>query len=452
MRLLFGLSLVLLVLLSCNVTSVARPAGSSAAGAQPRWACPTPTPLPFGPDGPVKSTRVITVDGVPQVENEWFAKWQQEYGELGDPAPAPTAYSRQGGPFFLGQLVNLGDGAADVQLQVRATDVQTGGMRLFLVETDWVVRRGPLALMPSRQLALSQVRRADGRQVAGSWLSDRAAAQLAGLPAQAGVVALSGQDGAPQRLQTPILAPDGEVTAAELRLDLASDAPGPRTPTPEGPESTPTVLAAASATAPVLVERGGFAVRFVAGRDPDCGQPGTWGAMYAVPAEAVVGPAVPPGSDPLVAFVESQLGRPYCWGGYGERACRGNPIVSFADACPANQALPCWDCAGLTWGAYRSIGVTIAAGAANQAIYPEVPVDQVQPGDILLFDTINAAGRSARITHAGLYVGDRDGDGRGDMIHAANYPAGVIAASNVLGNRYYRGALVKVVRPPRGGR
>src|SRR5262249_43478606 len=106
---------------------------------------------------------------------------------------------------------------------------------------------------------------------------------------------------------------------------------------------------------------------------------------------------------------------------------------------------------GLTWFAYYENGITIGQGTANQQNYPVVPLDQVQPGDLLLFSDINVQGRGARITHVGMYVGDLDGDGTGDMVHAANYPTGVILTKNIFNNRYYIERLVIITRPPRGG-
>jgi cell wall-associated NlpC family hydrolase len=100
---------------------------------------------------------------------------------------------------------------------------------------------------------------------------------------------------------------------------------------------------------------------------------------------------------------------------------------------------------------YKEHGWPISHGTVNQKTYPAVPREQIQPGDLMLFSDINVQGRGARITHVGLYAGDLDGDGTGDMIHAANYPDGVVKTKNVFGNPYYRTRLVVITRPPRGG-
>ncbi len=94
--------------------------------------------------------------------------------------------------------------------------------------------------------------------------------------------------------------------------------------------------------------------------------------------------------------------------------------------------------------------MAIGHGTTNQSHYPPVwqvgstvdPATVVRGGDLLLFSSINAGGRAARITHVGLYAGD------GVMVHAASYPDGVIATPNVFTNRYYRARLVVITRPP----
>jgi cell wall-associated NlpC family hydrolase len=56
----------------------------------------------------------------------------------------------------------------------------------------------------------------------------------------------------------------------------------------------------------------------------------------------------------------------------------------------------------------------------------------VRPGDLLFFQITGDAP-----SHVGMYVGDLDGDGRGDMIHAATPELGVIFESNVFGSSFW---------------
>jgi NlpC/P60 family len=65
-----------------------------------------------------------------------------------------------------------------------------------------------------------------------------------------------------------------------------------------------------------------------------------------------------------VAFALAQRGKPYQWGGHG----------------PDD-----YDCSGLTWAAWRHVGVTIPRTAAGQlADLPPVR-GQLQPGDLLVY-------------------------------------------------------------------
>jgi len=104
------------------------------------------------------------------------------------------------------------------------------------------------------------------------------------------------------------------------------------------------------------------------------------------------------------------------------------------------------------WGAYNAVGVIIGQGTANQKKYPAVwragdttgPADVAQPGDLLLFTDANANGRPAgSITHVGMYAGN------GLLIHAANYPDGVIETPNIFRSQYYGSRLAVITRPPR---
>lgn len=118
---------------------------------------------------------------------------------------------------------------------------------------------------------------------------------------------------------------------------------------------------------------------------------------------------------------------------------------------PPCASYPCFDCSGLTWYAYQQNGIIIGHGTSNQKTYQAVDLAQIAPGDLMLFTggPVGSGNRFSGIRHVGLYVGDVTGDGTGDMVHAANYPDGVVIVNNVLASPYYAQRLAVVTRPPR---
>ena len=89
----------------------------------------------------------------------------------------------------------------------------------------------------------------------------------------------------------------------------------------------------------------------------------------------------------LVAFLkaaESKIGRPYVWGGSG-------PSV--------------FDCSGLVQWSLAQAGVTMPRVAVDQArTGPAVPVNQLQPGDLLFYHTDPTA--PTYISHVAIYLGN----------------------------------------------
>jgi cell wall-associated NlpC family hydrolase len=97
----------------------------------------------------------------------------------------------------------------------------------------------------------------------------------------------------------------------------------------------------------------------------------------------VAGPAGPVAAAAIVAG-ETQLGKPYVYGGSG-------PDV--------------WDCSGLTQWAYRQAGVNLPRTAAQQyiAVAAKVPLGQLEPGDLLFWATDPS--NAASIHHVAIYLG-----------------------------------------------
>jgi len=393
----------------------------------PRWACPTATPKPYAEDGPIKGYQDGQPDpttGIPQQVPEYYVVWEQEYGYLGNPPPAPTPYTKLGNGFYLGQIVNLSP-LLDVQGDVRRTEVMSGSLRLYAAQLTWHNRGAAFPFSAARQVVLSAIQRADGARLSGNgWSWSLAAARLAGRADEQTL--RSAVPSGDSEVIVPLLAPDGDPQTLDLQLDLAGQAGN--------------------------VDRGGLRVQWSRAQERYCDHAGTIAASYNDPARPLQGPPPPANATDVVAWAYAQVGRPYCWGGKGNAACAGNPNIGYADACPSRQGLPCWDCSGLAWGAYNSVGVTISHGTSNQSRYPLVwqagsavePTSVVQPGDLLLFTGANANGQPVgSITHVGLYAGDDT------LVHAANYPDGVIVTPHVFENRYYKPRLALITRPPR---
>lgn len=118
--------------------------------------------------------------------------------------------------------------------------------------------------------------------------------------------------------------------------------------------------------------------------------PAVSGRRSAAPAPAPAAPSIPisapnGGAAAAIAAAQSVLGTPYRYGG-------NNPSTGF-------------DCSGLTSWAWARAGVSIPrTSGAQYAGTQRVPLDQLQPGDLVFF------GRP--IHHVGLYIGG------GMMIHS----------------------------------
>ncbi len=85
----------------------------------------------------------------------------------------------------------------------------------------------------------------------------------------------------------------------------------------------------------------------------------------------------PPTHGGVVGYAESQLGKPYVWGG-------ASPSTGF-------------DCSGLVMWSFAQIGVSLPHNAAAQYGYGSyVPRSDLQAGDLVFFDGLG---------HVGIYVG-----------------------------------------------
>ncbi len=122
------------------------------------------------------------------------------------------------------------------------------------------------------------------------------------------------------------------------------------------------------------------------------------GAGSSVPSSDVGGnlipnlPAPSPRAAAAIAFAEAQLGKPY----------------QYAATGPGS-----YDCSGLTMMAWAAAGVSMPHySGAQYAMFPHVPLDQLQPGDLLFWGTDGSehvamyigGGMQIAATHTGDYV------------------------------------------------
>jgi cell wall-associated NlpC family hydrolase len=63
-----------------------------------------------------------------------------------------------------------------------------------------------------------------------------------------------------------------------------------------------------------------------------------------------------------------------------------------------------FDCSGLTSWAWAQAGVSIPHSSAAQSGYPSVPLDQLQPGDLVTY--------YSPVSHVAMYIGN------GQVVHA----------------------------------
>ncbi len=97
----------------------------------------------------------------------------------------------------------------------------------------------------------------------------------------------------------------------------------------------------------------------------------------------------------------SKLGAPYVWGATGPNA---------------------FDCSGFTSWAWAQAGVTIPRTSSGQASLPVVPLDQLQPGDLITY--------YSPTHHVALYIGN------GQIVHASTEGVPVYITSMYRGGPY----------------
>ena len=112
----------------------------------------------------------------------------------------------------------------------------------------------------------------------------------------------------------------------------------------------------------------------------------------------------------IQALLDSYLGKPYVW---------------------AEEGPDAFDCSGLTYNIYGSMGVEIPRIASEQAkMGKTIPFSQLTYGDLIFFGNTNK--RSRRINHVGIYLGN------GWFAHASSKARRVTLSNFAQEPRYLR--------------
>jgi cell wall-associated NlpC family hydrolase len=422
-----GLLILLGLTVGCGVSGLAtaRP---------PRWACPSPTPLPWGPAGPIKAQIALPTPipaGPQEYEDVYYEEWEQEYPELGPPFPSPTPYALVGTTYLLGQRVEIGN--VHLTVNARAGDlvdrpgVPANTQQLYLVALTWINHTAEAIPIDYRErVRLRAVTSPRGATLTDSnWGLTAEARQVAGMPAPPDdippgtsdvTLPILGPPGTPQTVEVVFVAVPGVVTAPAPEINGEGG-----TPTPDIlPTATPVLNTELRSTAPQFLTVQWTATRL--GIGPACADPGAitdWEAQSweRWGHEAVIGMDAPPGVARIVQLALEQVGKRYVWGAKGPEQ---------------------FDCSGLVAWLYAQIGLRIPQGTGGQwpGMTP-VAANELQPGDLVFF----AIG-GGRVDHVGMLIGDLNGDGDWDMVHAANPALGVRVDYDVLRSPSYATRIV----------
>ncbi|MTD15273.1 hypothetical protein GIS00_15125 [Nakamurella sp. YIM 132087] len=152
--------------------------------------------------------------------------------------------------------------------------------------------------------------------------------------------------------------------------------------------------------------------------------------LVAPASEAPVSEAAPPAEEP--APTTEAAAPPAVSGGdqLGQIAAQAALTKVGAGYCYACDGPDAFDCSGLTTWAWGQAGIGIPRASYLQAELPSVPLDQLQPGDLVTY--------YSPVSHVAIYVGD------GMVVSAATYSVGVVlvpvdgAGPNPTGHRVPR--------------
>jgi cell wall-associated NlpC family hydrolase len=425
-RILAGMALILVLGfgVSCGV-------GGLATNSAPRWACPSPTPKPWGTAGPLKEQIALPTTipvGSQEYQDVYYEEWEQEYPNQGPPFPSPTPYTVVGTNYILGQRVEVGPLHVLVDARpgavVERLGVPAGTQQLYFVDITWLNRsRDVIAMDYGELVRLRSVTSPTNRILTDSiWGMTAESLQATGMlappttipPGDSRVtIPIIGPLGTPKTVD--VLFAMGAGASAPLPTDIAGT-PAAALPTPS---ATPNTDLRATAPQFLTIQWTDTTLR-VGPRCDNAGAVTNWGSepWQEWGHEAAIGMAAPPGSARIIQLALAQVGKSYVWGAKGPEQ---------------------FDCSGLVAWLYAQIGIRIPVGTAGQ--WPQmqaVTIADLQPGDLVFMDTEGAG----RVTHVGMLAGDLNGDGQWDMVHAANPALGVRVDYNIFKSSYYAARIV----------
>lgn len=402
------------LLLACVVGTSGRAATSD--DASPSWACPSPTPKSYGPSGPAKD--VIrqprpTIEPYSPIEYDeetvYYEAWEQEYGAQasGPPFPTPTPYAILGTSYVFGQRVHI----APIYATVRASSsvVLGDGTQLYHVMLTWNNPSGAdVPIDYGLQVKLRAVNAA-GRIVGGDgWTMSTTSLAAAAMTAPTPFIP-QGES----RVVVPIVAPAGVPQTVELMFSRS----GSQAAATQAISANPTANAELRQVSGELLAVQWTNATIAIG--PPCADPGAMTEWQHRPGEAwgseALPVAAPPGASRVVQLALNQVGKPYLWGAEGPES---------------------FDCSGLMQWSYAQIGLDLLRTAQQQhdSLQP-LPAPELQPGDLVFF---SPRGRRD-ITHVAMFIGDQNGDGTLDIVHAMSKELGIRVTNNIFGAPYYSG-------------
>lgn len=322
-------------------------------------------------------TRSADADGVVasyQVKVNKFANASFRGARLNQFSALLTADSAEE---FLDEVTSLDRVAADTQQTLAEAIAAKAAARQAKADADTAA-----AAAAEAKLA------ADAAQVAATQAATDVAAQRAALEAQAAEYQRLYETLSEQERQAAIEAAERAREEAAARAAAAEEAAREEAASAEA-EAEESAAAELAARAPAAADRADRTSDAEAVEDTteSSAARSSTAESSAAAAEPAAPQAASGGSSAGQAaanYALSKVGSPYVYGAAGPNS---------------------FDCSGLTSWAWAQAGVTIPRTSRAQSGLPSVPLDQLQPGDLVTY--------YSPVSHVAMYIGD------GQIVHAS---------------------------------